>query len=116
MRVALVLVLVIGCGRSADPDREARELARIDLAEAAVRIRALVTDCSGFTRALDRLSRSTISGRSLAGLVDDAIEVARVRCAHPLGSATGSGTAQQLARARLLDERPADALAVLATG
>ncbi len=116
MRVALVLVLVIGCGRSADRDREARELARIDLADASVRIRALVTDCSGFARALDRLSRSTISGRSLAGLIDDACEAARGSCAHPLGSATGTGTAQQLARARLLDERPTDALAALAIG
>jgi tetratricopeptide (TPR) repeat protein len=105
MRIALALVISAACGRTgARPD----DLASLDLAEASVRIRAMVDGCDGFNRALDRLSASGISGRSLAGLVDDAVDAAGGRC-----TTTKTGTAHLLAHARLLDDRPADALAVL---
>jgi hypothetical protein len=107
MRSALVLLISAACGRSGEP---ADDLASLDLAEASIRIRGMVGGCEGFTRALDRLSASRISGRSLAGLVDDAIDAAAGRC-----TTTGTGTAHLLARARLLDDRPADALALPAT-
>ncbi len=106
----VVAIVAVACSSSSGSDREARELAALDLAQASARVRGMVTDCPGFTRALDRMSRLT--GRALAGLVDDAVEVARTKCPAPLNAARGRAAAHQLARARLL-ERPADALAVL---
>jgi tetratricopeptide (TPR) repeat protein len=111
VRWALAIV-VVACS-SSDAERESRELAALDLAQASERVRGMIADCAGFTRALERMSRLT--GRALAGLVDDAVEVARTKCPAPLNAARGRLAAQQLARARLL-ERPADALAVLDAG
>ncbi len=118
MRRALVLLLSIGCGKAA-VDRDvgrANELAQLDLAEASIRVRAMVDGCPGLARALDQLSRSTLTGRPLAGLVDDAVGAIANRCPRPLEAIPVVGTAQQLARARLLDQRPRDALAALAGG
>ena len=105
----VVIALGIAACSAPDRDREARELAALDVAEASARVRALVDSCPGFTRALDRMTR--LSGRVLAGLVDDAVEAARPKCPAPLNAARGKTAAHQLARARLLE--PADALAVL---
>lgn len=106
-------MLLAGCAKH-DGEREARELATLDLAEASARLRGWIDSCAGFARALDRLSR--ISGRPLAGLVDDAVDAATSRCAQPIDAARGTTAAHQLARARLLDDRPADALAALVVG
>ncbi|MGN6111010.1 MAG: hypothetical protein ACTHU0_38285, partial [Kofleriaceae bacterium] len=54
-----------------------------------------------------------ITGRPLAGLVDEVVDAARPHCAAPLEVVTGGGRARQLARARWLDDRPSDALAAL---
>ncbi len=113
VRLALVLMLLAACEKH-DGEREARELATLDLAEASTRLRGWIDSCAGFTRALDRLSR--ISGRSLAGLVDDAVDAATGKCAQPIDAARRATAAHQLARARLLDDRPADALATLDAG
>lgn len=113
VRLALVLMLLAGCAKE-DREREARELATLDLAEASARLRGWIDSCAGFSRALDRLSR--ISGRSLAGLVDDAVNVATSKCAQPIDAAHGPTAAHRLARARLLDDRPSDALATLDAG
>lgn len=110
MRWAVAL-LAVACSSSADDG--ARELAALDVAEASTRVRAMIDNCAGFTRALDRMTKLT--GRALAGLVDDAVEVARTKCQAPLNAARGKLAPHQLARARLL-ERPADALAILDAG
>ncbi|HSK03567.1 MAG TPA: hypothetical protein VK932_20085, partial [Kofleriaceae bacterium] len=67
MRIALAPALALvaaaaGCGKRAAGD----DLAGLDLAEASLRVRALVRDCAGLGDALDRLSRSRFSGRALA--------------------------------------------------
>ncbi|MEJ7597945.1 MAG: hypothetical protein WKG01_08570 [Kofleriaceae bacterium] len=108
-----ILVAVVGlaaCASSSGEDREARALAALDLAAASARVRALVVDCAGFTRALGRMKY--LAGRALLGLAADAVDAARPYCEHPLNAARGGLPAHQLARARLLD-RPADALATL---
>lgn len=109
-RVVLALLLA-ACGKS--PDRAARELASLDPADAALRVRAMVDGCEGFSRALDRIHAARIRGRTLDGLVDDAVTAARQKCPAPLPAVRGRGAAHQLALARLLDDKPADALAAL---
>ena len=91
VRLALVLMLLAGCAKQ-DREREARELATLDLAEASARLRGWIDSCAGFSRALDRLSR--ISGRSLAGLVDDAVDVATSKCAQPIDAGVDRGRAK----------------------
>ncbi|HEY5935098.1 MAG TPA: hypothetical protein VIU61_10700, partial [Kofleriaceae bacterium] len=77
-----VAILAVACSSSSENAREARELAALDLAEASTRVRGMVTGCPGFTRALDRMS--LLTGRALAGLVDDAVDAARAKCKAPL--------------------------------
>lgn len=69
--------------------------------------------CPALSRALDQLGSA--SGRPLIGRVDDALAAARAECAEPMRAARGPGSARQLARARLLDDQPALALAELGT-
>ncbi|MDQ3333655.1 MAG: hypothetical protein M4D80_00615 [Myxococcota bacterium] len=90
-----------------------RELAAADPSTASTTIRALAANCDGVTRALDRLSRARIRGRLLIGLVDDVLARAREVC--PDTSITGTGPASELARARLAEAQPADAVAQLVT-
>lgn len=106
-RTYIVLLLVMACSKPA------RDRAFDDPARAAEIVRAAVTSCEGVTQVLDRLARARVTGRLLAGLVDDALATARC---DDLGAAVqGRAPAHQLARARLSDERPADALAQLTT-
>jgi cytochrome c-type biogenesis protein CcmH/NrfG len=92
--------VVIACSSKRD------ELPR-DLAAASNRIKTAATTCAGFARSLDQLSHSTFHGRTLIGLVDDALAVAPTACK------LGDGVAHQLARARRVDARPDEALASL---
>ena len=72
--------------------------------------------CAGLRRAIAALDRSQISGRLLSGLVDDAVAAAgEAGCASAPATRAldGDGAAFQLARARILTERPAEALAQL---
>lgn len=86
-----------------------------DLAAASIEIKAAAANgCDGFARAIESLSRTTFRGRVLIGLVDEAIAAARPKCPALSSAITGAGRAQQLAAARLADDRPADALRLLA--
>ena len=128
-RLVLALALAAaGCHShttAQDPaiERAARALrATRDPATASGVVRGLAGQdgCAGLGRALVALTRGQISGRVLSGLVDDAVSAAhdascegrRARAA--LG--TGNDAAHQLARARLLEQHPAQALAQLAAG
>lgn len=102
-----IALLAAACSKPAR-DRELDDPAR-----AAEIVRASVTSCDGVTRVLDRLARARISGRVLAGLVDDAL--ANARCTDLGAAIVGHAAAHQLARARLADDRTDDALAQLTT-
>ncbi len=78
-----------------------------DPAAASTQIKSIAIDCKGLSRALDLISHSAMRGRVMIGLVDDALEAAH--CA----TIEGNGAAQQLARARIADAKPAEALAAL---
>ena len=109
---AVLVVHALGCSSNKD-DAAARALAAADPAEASTRVKAIAAEgCAGFARAIDQLSR--IDGRVLIGLVDDAIAAARERCPSPASALGGKDAASQLARARLADDRTADALALVA--
>ena len=108
MRV-LALIAAVGCGGK--PNAVPDPLATMDLAQASTEIRAMVDGCPGLARALDRLSASGIAGRGQIGLVDDALDAARGRCERP--ELAGEGTAHRLAKARMLDAKPSEALAAL---
>ena len=84
-----------------------RESLASDPAAASTQIKSIATDCKGLSHALDLVSRTAMHGRVLIGLVDDALEASH--CA----TIAGDGAAQQLARARLADARPTEALAAL---
>lgn len=103
----LVLALVISCSKPA------RETTFDDPARGTDVVRAAAITCEGVTRVLDRLARARVTGRSLAGLVDEAL--ASTRCTEVGDAVQGTSPAHQLARARLSDERPEDALAQLTT-
>jgi tetratricopeptide (TPR) repeat protein len=107
-RRVVAIVVVVACAKPA-----AKDTAFDDPARAADVVRAGVTSCDGLTAMLDRLARSRLSGRMLAGLVDDAITHAR--CSDLGGAVRGRAAAHQLARAKLADERPEDALSQLTT-
>jgi cytochrome c-type biogenesis protein CcmH/NrfG len=104
----LCAIAAVGCAKPAAKDR-----AFDDPAQAAAIVRATVTSCAGVGQTLDDLARARVSGRVLAGLVDDAI--AHARCDDLGGAIRGRTAAHQLARARLADDRPDDALAQLTT-
>lgn len=103
----LVLAAVLACGKPA------RDTSFDDPARAAEVVRAEASTCEGLTRVLDRIARSRVTGRLLVGLVDEAL--ATTACAEPGDAVRGQKPAHQLARARLSDERPEDALAQLTT-
>lgn len=101
---AIALLAMAACGRRED-------LGAIDLAAASTRIRELVVDCAGLSRALDVLATSRLPARSLLGLVDETVELGRAKCRDPSAFA-GTAPPHRLARARLA-ARPEDALATL---
>lgn len=101
----LALLLVFGCRQAA------RDTSFDDPAQASVHVRAMVDSCGGVTRMLERLHGSRVTGRLLAGLVDEAISAAR--CDNVRAAIKGSTPAHQLARARVDDGKPALALAAL---
>jgi hypothetical protein len=101
----LAIIVVLACRQAS------RDTTFDDPAQASQRVRALVVSCEGVTRVLDRLAAARVSGRLLAGLVDEAISTAS--CADARAAIKGSDAAHQLARARLDDARPDSALAHL---
>jgi hypothetical protein len=110
VRLAVLLPVIAACRGGAD--REARELATLDIAAASVRVRAMVDSCDGFARALDGLTKT--HGEALAGLVDEAVTAARGRCADPVRAIAGGEAPHQLARSLLADPNAEQALAALA--
>lgn len=106
----LAIAFVLGCGKS---PRTENALANLDPAEAAMRVRKLAASCDGYRRALDQLATSKITGRALAGLVEEAITAARASCSALDSASRGRSAAHQLARARLVDDRNLQALAEL---
>src|SRR5512134_1313675 len=102
---ALVAVLLVSC------KQPARDVQFDDPAQASERVKALVSSCEGVTRALDQLARARVSGRLLAGLVDDALAAAQ--CKELAGAVKGKAAPHQLARARLDDAKPDAALLYL---
>jgi hypothetical protein len=111
VRFWVLFGLSVACGRQ-DRDREARELAALDVAAASARVQRMVDSCQGFTRALDSLTRT--HGATLAGLVEDAVSRARARCADPADAISGAAAPHQLARSLLADDHPEQALTALA--
>jgi hypothetical protein len=103
----LAIVVVLGCRQAP------RDTTFDDPAPASEHVRAIVVSCDGVTRVLDRLAAARITGRSLAGLVDEAISSAK--CSDVRTAVKGSAPAHQLARARLDDAKPDAALAALTT-
>jgi cytochrome c-type biogenesis protein CcmH/NrfG len=101
----LAIIVVLACRQ------EPRDTTFDDPAQASQRLRAMVVSCEGVTRVLDRLAAARVTGRLLAGLVDEAIATAN--CADVRAAIKGSAAAHQLARARLDDARPEAALAQL---
>ena len=108
--LVVAMCVLVGCGSSVD-DREARALAAADPAQASSLVRRMTDRCENFARVLDVIAQSRITGRLLVGLVDEAISEARQRC--PELVIRGKRIPHQLARARLAEDRPADALAAL---
>ncbi len=109
--VLVPALLVSACNRPSDIERDAIALAQLDPAAASDQLRGRADSCSGFAGALDRMTR--ISDSRLARLVDDVVDAARTRCADPVAAVRGTTAAHQLARARLLDDRPAEAILAL---
>jgi tetratricopeptide (TPR) repeat protein len=121
--LAIGAALVAACGARAEPDREVERAAAALASADAIAGSAVVTGlarggCPGLRRALAALDGSRISGRTLAGLVDDAIAAAgESGCgARAAAALAGDSAAFQLARARSLADRPREALAALAPG
>ncbi|MBA3819113.1 MAG: tetratricopeptide repeat protein, partial [Deltaproteobacteria bacterium] len=110
----LVMLGLLGVGACGGSKDRATAWSELDPAAASTLVREQVDGCGSFARVLGELSRSGMSGRLLQGLVDDAVVAARERCTDPLAAITGAGAAQQLARSRWADDRPAEALAALA--
>ena len=120
MRCALAVVLLIatGCG-STDHSRAQRDvLARTtDPVEASAAVRALAApDCTALSRAFALLDEraAAFDAATFIGLVEDGLAAAAPTCPAPLGALEARpGAAAAIARARLLADRPADALAAL---
>src|SRR6266545_2751883 len=122
-----IAALLSGCGARRDSDAAADrrvEIAADRLTRTAdpAAASAVVTElgragCAGLRDALAALGQSRMSGRMLAALADDAVGAAAEagcdarQAATVLGRETGASF--QLARARALAERPAEALAQL---
>ncbi|HKE19238.1 MAG TPA: tetratricopeptide repeat protein [Kofleriaceae bacterium] len=126
--LVIVAALLAACGARAEPDREVERAAAALASADPIAASAVVTGlarggCPGLGRALDALDRSRISGRTLSGLVDDAVAAAgEAGCGASAIAALGprddgkDSAARQLARARALADRPREALAALAPG
>lgn len=102
----VVIALAAACSKAAPRDHSFD-----DPAQASSRVRAMVGSCAGLTRVLDQIAAARVSGRLLAGFVDDAI--AHAQCDDLAGAVKGAAAAHQLARARLADGHPEAALAEL---
>jgi hypothetical protein len=101
----LLVALLVSC------KAPSRDTQFDDPAQASARVRVTATSCEGLTRVLDQLALARVSGRLLAGLVDEALATAP--CSDPEEAVKGTAAAHELARARLADGRPEQALAYL---
>ena len=121
--LAIGSALLAACARTEPEPEIERAAAQLAAAADPAAASALVTGaarggCPGLRRALAALDRSRISGRLLSGLVDDAMSAAGEGGCSDSAAALDGGRAApfQLARARALEERPAEALAQLSAG
>lgn len=112
LHAALAIALAVGCGKRGSSDR-ADVAAFADPVRASEIVRASVGSCDGVTHVLDRIAHARVTGRTLTGLVDETLATAR--CTELGDAIVGRAAVHQLARARLADERPEDALAQLTT-
>lgn len=109
------VVAFAACGTAAT---EPRQIAR-DVVEASTEVRALAaTSCAGLATAVDALERARVDfdAATLAGFVEDAVDATRARCPEDDALAVLSGrggAAAALARATVVRDRPARALAEL---